>query len=144
MPNFVLILFTESAHWNDSFLELRCPSVCVSVCLCHRKTPSSGGCGEFWSKNMFLIFACYDTILKKRGLFSHLRSLFPKIAETCGFEPTPTFWCCEDLWLKKVFLILVFDDTIVNQGGVRSCTLGSLVSEIANMYGFRPTPTSGC
>ena len=26
--------FTESAHWADSVIEPRCPSVCTSVCLC--------------------------------------------------------------------------------------------------------------
>ena len=28
----ILCLFTESAHWADSVIESRCPSVCVYVC----------------------------------------------------------------------------------------------------------------
>ena len=27
-------IFTESAHWADSVIESRCPSVCVCVCMC--------------------------------------------------------------------------------------------------------------
>ena len=30
------LIFTESAHWANSVLELQCPSVCLSVCLRHR------------------------------------------------------------------------------------------------------------
>ena len=46
------------------FIELPCLSVCVFVCLPRRKTPTSGCRGDFWSKNVFLILACDDTISK--------------------------------------------------------------------------------
>ena len=36
-------------------------SLCLSVCWGHSKTPTSGGHGDLWSKNIFLILACYDT-----------------------------------------------------------------------------------
>ena len=42
-------------------------SVCVSVCLCNRETPTSGGRVDLWSKIAFLILIWDDTILKKGG-----------------------------------------------------------------------------
>ena len=39
-----------------------CLSVCLSVCVCHRKTPTSGGQKNFWSKGVLLIWARNDTI----------------------------------------------------------------------------------
>ena len=29
----MLVVFTESAHWADSVIESRCPSVCMCVCM---------------------------------------------------------------------------------------------------------------
>ena len=36
-----LLIFTESAHWADSVIELHCPYVCVCVCLCVCMSPPS-------------------------------------------------------------------------------------------------------
>ena len=58
-----LHIFTESALWQiQSTSRNVCVCLCVSVCLCHRKTPSSGGRGDFWSNCVLLIFPCNDTI----------------------------------------------------------------------------------
>ena len=38
--------------------------VCLSFCLRHCQTPTSGCHGNFWSKNIFLILACDETTLK--------------------------------------------------------------------------------
>ena len=54
-----ICIFTESA---DSVIE----SQCLSVCMCHRKTPTSGGHGDLWSKNVILILVCDDTIKKDK------------------------------------------------------------------------------
>ena len=45
--------------------------VCLFVCVWHLETPSSWGCGDLWSKNVFLILGCDDTIFKKKC--SHLK-----------------------------------------------------------------------
>ena len=45
-------VFLALALSADSVRESPCPSVCLSVCLHHRKTPSSGGRGDLWWKNM--------------------------------------------------------------------------------------------
>ena len=37
--------------------------VCLFVCLWQFKTPTYGGCGDFWSKGLSLILGCNDTIL---------------------------------------------------------------------------------
>ena len=52
---FTQCFFTESAHWANSVIESLCPSVCLFVCLWRLERPSSGGCGDLWSKNLFLI-----------------------------------------------------------------------------------------
>ena len=38
-------------------------SVCVCVCLCHRKTPTSGGRVDLWSKGLSLILAYFYMFL---------------------------------------------------------------------------------
>ena len=50
-------------------MESQCPWICVSVCLCQHKTPTSGCRGDLWLKNVFIILACNDRIKKKSGLF---------------------------------------------------------------------------
>ena len=62
-------IFTDSAHWAYTVIELQCTFVCltVCVCVCHCETPTSGYCGNLWSKNGFLILGCDDTILKNEG-----------------------------------------------------------------------------
>ena len=54
-------------HWAELVIESPCPSVCVSVRLCHRETPTSGGRVDLWSKIAFLILVWDDTIFKKKG-----------------------------------------------------------------------------
>ena len=51
------VLFTEWAlrPIQSTSCDVRL-SVCVSVCLCHRETPSSGGPGDFWLNRILLIF----------------------------------------------------------------------------------------
>ena len=44
-------------------------SVCLSVCLRHPKLPMYGCCGDFWSKNVFIILAC-DAINFRDSLMS--------------------------------------------------------------------------
>ena len=39
----------------------------MSVCLCHRETPPSGGRVDLWSKIAFLILVWDDTFSKKKG-----------------------------------------------------------------------------
>ena len=53
---------TASTLLADSVLESPCPSVCLFLCPCHCKTPTSGCRVDFWLKNGFLILACDDTI----------------------------------------------------------------------------------
>ena len=43
------------------------------VCLWCCETPTSGCCGDFWSKNIFLILACLDTICQKKVCAGVLR-----------------------------------------------------------------------
>ena len=50
-------------------------SVCLSVCVCHRETPTSGCRGDFWSKNIFLILTCDATIFTKRACYFFQRLL---------------------------------------------------------------------
>ena len=54
-------------HWAELVIESPCPSVFLSVCLCHRETPTSEGRVDLWSKIAFLILVWDDTIFKKRG-----------------------------------------------------------------------------
>ena len=42
-------------------------------------TPTSGCCEDLWSKNIFPSLDCDNTFFKKGGLFSILRSLFPRL-----------------------------------------------------------------
>ena len=53
-------IFNKSAHLADSVIVLRCPPLCV--CLWLLETASPGGFGVLWSKNLFLIWGCDDTI----------------------------------------------------------------------------------
>ena len=46
--------------------------------------PTSGGLGDLWSKNVFLILACDDKILKKGG-----GPVFFEIVKTRGFGKHP-------------------------------------------------------
>ena len=48
-----------------SVIELRY----LSLCMWHCKTFTSGCPGDLWSKNLFLIVACEDTIFKGRPFF---------------------------------------------------------------------------
>ena len=76
----IIYIFTELARWVNSVIESRCPSVRPSVCVWRRKTPSSKGHEDFWSKNLFLILACDDTIvnnIKKGNLFFQYFGLIP-------------------------------------------------------------------
>ena len=66
-------------HWAELVIESPCPFVCLSVCLCHRKTPTSGGRVDLWSKIAFLILVWDDTIFKKRGG----SNFFSKIVKNC-------------------------------------------------------------
>ena len=51
---------------------------------------SSGGRGDFWSKNVFLILACDDTIYKKKGVhFCTLGSLFPRLLKRTVLDQPP-------------------------------------------------------
>ena len=42
-------------------------SICLSACLWRREMPTSGCCGDLWSKNLFLILACWHNFHKKGG-----------------------------------------------------------------------------
>ena len=57
--------------------------VCLSVCLRHRKTPTSVGRGDLWLKNVFLILVCDDPIL----IHKKMHAFFPEIVKMRGFEP---------------------------------------------------------
>ena len=52
------IVFTESSLWANTDIESPCPSVCLSLCVCHRETTTSWCCVDFLSKNV----TCDDTI----------------------------------------------------------------------------------
>ena len=53
-------------------------------------TPTSGCCGDLWSKNIFLILVCDDIIFQKKGgLFLHLGVLFPRSLK-CAVLDHPT------------------------------------------------------
>ena len=65
-------------HWAELVIELPCPFMCLSVCLCHRETPTSGGRLDLWSKIAFLILVWDDTIFKKGGV-----QFFSKIVKNC-------------------------------------------------------------
>ena len=54
-------------HWAELVSKSPCPCVCLSVCLCHRETPTSGGRADLWSKIAFLILVWDDTFSKKKG-----------------------------------------------------------------------------
>ena len=84
------------------------------VCLWRLDTPSSGDCGNFWSKGVVLILGRDDTI-KKMQLFFFLNNMNwpPHPVYTC--QPnTPPSRCHGDFWLKNLFLILACNDTIKN------------------------------
>ena len=58
-----LFFLTELALWADLVIELPYPSVCLSVCLRHRETPTSGCRGVFWSCSIGLL--CHNFQRKK-------------------------------------------------------------------------------
>ena len=61
------IIFSPTRpHWAELVSKSTCPCVCVSVCLCHRETPTSGGRADLWSKIAFLILVWDDTFSKKK------------------------------------------------------------------------------
>ena len=66
-------------------------SVCLSVCWGHRETPTSGGRGDLWLKNIFLILACDDKIVKKK---------------------------CESVFSPRSIKYTVLDQPTVDNGGV--------------------------
>ena len=68
---YYFYIFTESTHWAESVIDSQSPS----VCLWSFKTPSSGGLGDFWSKNMILILACDDTMKKSATFFLQQKKL---------------------------------------------------------------------
>ena len=93
MLSILFPLFTEAALWARSVIELRY----LSVCMWRRETPTSGCHGDLWSKKVFLILACDDTILKKRRGYIFLLSLFKRAV-------LDLLWIVgvlagEDLWL---------------------------------------------
>ena len=68
-PLLCIFFFSPTwPQWAELVIESPCPSVCLSVCLCHRKTPTSGGRVDLWSKIAFLILVWDDTIFKKGGV----------------------------------------------------------------------------
>ena len=50
--------------------------------MCHRKTPTSRCHGDFWSKNVILVWACDDTILKKKWV----RFFCPRLLKCAGLD----------------------------------------------------------
>ena len=104
------------AYWADSVIESRCPDFCV----CHHKTLSSRGRGDLWSKNVFLILGCDDTIFKKkvRTLTKNIiwidphpsmhvspKHPLPKVVETSG-------WRCDDTIFKKKNVTVLFKNNL--------------------------------
>ena len=69
-----------------------------------RKIPTPGCRGQFWSKNIFQLLACNDTIKKKNRIDPSYE----------GKHKKHTSGCPGDFWSKGVFLILFCDDTIKN------------------------------
>ena len=77
------------------------------------QAPTYGGYGDLWLKNVFLIVACDDTILKKWLHFS-LRLLTLAFLDPPP-KKTPTSGCRWDFWTKKLVLILACNDTILTK-----------------------------
>ena len=89
-------------------------------------TPTSGCHGDLWSKNIYLILACDDTIVKKGGICCcTLVYPYSEIVKTYDFGTTSTSGCRGDLWTKNLFLIFACDVNILKKEVVRFCTLGS-------------------
>ena len=57
----ICIVFTISAFWAGSIIELPCPCACVCLCVFPRnhKTPTFGGYEHLWSKIALLILHCH-------------------------------------------------------------------------------------
>ena len=62
---------TELAHCHRDAISL-----CFSVCLRHRETHSSVGCGDFCMKDLLLKLGCNDTILFLMIFFLFFSLLF--------------------------------------------------------------------
>ena len=60
-------IFIELAHRADSVIKSRLSNR-LSVNLQCQKTPTSGCCGDLWSKYVFLILAGEETVFKTRGV----------------------------------------------------------------------------
>ena len=115
-------IFTDSALRAGSVIELQCPS----VRMCHRETLTSGGHWDLWSKKVFLILACDDTIFQKK-----VHDIFSEIVKTRGFGPTsqnthfPVLWraLVEEripnigLWSQNFNFFLLFSSKIVKTRG---------------------------
>ena len=78
-----MLIFTKSAP------------VCLSLCPCIRETPTSFGCGDLWSKNVFLILACDDINSTKKSASGII--YLPPLHY--AFKPkTPPFMGRGDFW----------------------------------------------
>ena len=132
--NYVFFFLNIDFHWidplPDSVIELQCP--CVSVCLYHCKTPTSGRGGDLWSKNVFLLLACDD---KKT---THFRTLWILVVE----EHIPNIGL---QWydLKKAFVFPKIVKTRCFGFPKKHILFGPMENKLANKNSkknFPPTP----
>ena len=82
----------------------------MSVCLCHREAPTSGGRVDLWSKIAFLILVWDDIILKldkSRNLFNFVLLLLSASVERVGVSRMRDFFVDKSRNLSKIVSVLL-------------------------------------